>query len=75
MKILIATDNHIGYAEKDPVRGQDSLNTFEEILKIACANSVDLILLGGDLFHDNKPSRQALHQTMTLLRNYCAFAY
>ena len=29
--IVIATDCHIGYAEKDGVRHSDSLNTFEEI--------------------------------------------
>lgn len=31
----IATDNHIGYMEKDPIRGGDSINTFKEILTIA----------------------------------------
>ncbi|KNE66003.1 DNA repair protein (mre11) [Allomyces macrogynus ATCC 38327] len=30
-----------------------------------------MILLGGDLFHDNKPSRKTLHSTMELLRAYC----
>ena len=30
-----ATDNHIGYLEKDPLRGNDSLEAFEEILKMA----------------------------------------
>ena len=32
---------------------------------------VDFILLGGDLFHENKPSRMVLHRTMELLRHYC----
>ncbi len=32
---------------------------------------VDFILLGGDLFHDNKPSRQVLHRMLELLRHYC----
>lgn len=32
---------------------------------------VDLILLGGDLFHDNRPSRDTLYQVMSLLREYC----
>ena len=32
---------------------------------------VDFILLGGDLYHENKPSRQTLHCTMELLRQYC----
>ncbi len=30
-----ATDNHVGYMEKDPVRCNDSLESFEEILKVA----------------------------------------
>ena len=71
MRILIATDCHIGYMEKDGVRCRDSLTTFEEILQIAKKKDVDFILLGGDLFHDNKPSRSAIHGTMSLLRKYC----
>lgn len=70
IKIMLATDNHIGYNERDPVRGQDSIRTFEEILQLAVQHQVDFILLGGDLFHENKPSRATLHQTMALLRQY-----
>ncbi|KNE66004.1 hypothetical protein AMAG_19312 [Allomyces macrogynus ATCC 38327] len=33
--MLIATDNHLGYMEKDPIRGDDSIRAFEELLKIA----------------------------------------
>lgn len=40
LQILLATDNHIGYAETDPVRGRDSINTFREILQLAIANDV-----------------------------------
>lgn len=32
---------------------------------------VDFILLGGDLFHENKPSRRCLHSSITMLRKYC----
>ena len=32
---MLATDNHIGYMERDPIRGQDSINTFREILQLA----------------------------------------
>lgn len=71
ISILIATDNHLGYMERDPVRGSDSMETFEEILKIARARNVDFILLGGDLYHDNKPSRKTLHASMALFREYC----
>jgi double-strand break repair protein MRE11 len=71
IKILIATDNHLGYLEKDPIRGNDSFKTFEEILQIAQSKDIDMILLGGDLFHANKPSRKTLYTTMELLRAYC----
>ncbi|XP_052324118.1 double-strand break repair protein MRE11 isoform X2 [Oncorhynchus keta] len=70
-KILIATDIHLGYQEKDAVRGNDTFNTFDEILKCAKQNQVDFILLGGDLFHENKPSRRCLHSCISLLRKYC----
>ncbi len=40
IRILLATDNHIGYLERDPVRGQDSINTFKEILQLAVKNDV-----------------------------------
>ncbi|KAF9279152.1 Double-strand break repair protein mre11a [Mortierella alpina] len=75
--ILVATDNHLGYLEKDPVRGDDSFEAFEEILEIAAKSEarfyapVDMILLGGDLFHDNKPSRKTMYITTKLLRKYC----
>jgi hypothetical protein len=35
VRIIVATDNHLGFMEKDPVRGQDSFNAFEEILATA----------------------------------------
>ncbi|XP_026704216.1 double-strand break repair protein MRE11 isoform X1 [Athene cunicularia] len=70
-KILIATDIHLGYLEKDPVRGNDTFVTFNEILDHAQKNEVDFILLGGDLFHDNKPSRKTVHSCLESLRKYC----
>lgn len=71
LKILISTDVHLGYLEKDAIRGGDSYNTFKEILEYAKKNRVDFILLGGDLFHENKPSRRCLHSCITMLRQYC----
>ncbi|KAF9467208.1 Metallo-dependent phosphatase-like protein [Collybia nuda] len=70
IKILLATDNHIGYLERDPIRGQDSVNTFREILQLAVKHDVDFVLLAGDLFHENKPSRDCLYRTIALLREY-----
>lgn len=71
LRILVSTDNHVGYMEKDAIRGNDSLVSFEEVLEIARQNEVDFVLLGGDLFHENKPSRKCLHGVMALLRKYC----
>ncbi|CAF0786525.1 unnamed protein product [Rotaria sp. Silwood1] len=70
-KILITTDNHLGYAERDDERSNDALITFEECLQIARDENVDFILLGGDLFHDNKPSNHVMLECINLLRKYC----
>jgi double-strand break repair protein MRE11 len=40
----------------------DSFITFEEILETAYLREVDLILLGGDLFHDATPSPNSLNR-------------
>ena len=71
LRILLSTDNHLGYLEKDPIRGMDSFAALEEVLSVARLHKVDLVLLSGDLFHDNKPSRRTLHTTMEILRRYC----
>ena len=61
LKVLLSTDNHLGYNKRDPIRGMDSFAALEEVLSLARQNKVDLVLLSGDLFHDNKPSRKTLH--------------
>ena len=71
LKILLSTDNHLGYMEKDPIRRMDSFAAMEQVLQLAVALEVDMVLLSGDLFHENKPSRHTLFQTMRLLRKYC----
>lgn len=32
---------------------------------------VDMLLLAGDLFHENRPSRTSLYQTISLMRERC----
>uniref|UniRef100_A0A0D9X4Y8 Double-strand break repair protein n=1 Tax=Leersia perrieri TaxID=77586 RepID=A0A0D9X4Y8_9ORYZ len=71
LRILVATDCHLGYLEKDEVRRFDSFDTFEEICSLAVLNKVDFILLGGDLFHENKPSTSTLVKSMEIIRRYC----
>nr|WPK49577.1 MRE11 [Macrobiotus sp. 5 JF-2023a]WPK49579.1 MRE11 [Macrobiotus sp. 2 JF-2023a] len=69
--IIIASDTHLGYADRDEMRKMDSFNSFEEILQIAKSRNVDFVLLGGDLFHENKPSRFTAQNCAALLRHYC----
>ncbi|XP_076897890.1 double-strand break repair protein MRE11-like [Bidens hawaiensis] len=71
VRVLVATDCHLGYMEKDEVRRHDSFQAFEEICSIAEQKKVDFVLLGGDLFHENKPSRTTLVKTIEILRQYC----
>ncbi|OAA69883.1 DNA repair protein rad32 [Cordyceps fumosorosea ARSEF 2679] len=88
IRILVATDNHVGFEERDAIRKDDSWRTFDEIMTLArtedvqrlpnhlypaLANlsQVDMVLLAGDLFHDNKPSRKSLYQVMRTLRQNC----
>jgi double-strand break repair protein MRE11 len=67
----VATDNHVGAEERDPIRKDDAWKTFDEIMQLAKSQDVDMVLLGGDLFHDNKPSRKAIYQVMRSLRKNC----
>jgi double-strand break repair protein MRE11 len=69
--MLIATDNHVGAHERDPIRGNDSVDTFEEIMCLAREKEVDMVLLSGDLFHENKPSRKSMYHVMRALRQNC----
>lgn len=71
MRVLVASDNHVGYAERDSERGDDSWKAFDEIMTIAKERDVDMVLLAGDLFHDNKPSRKAMYNVMRSLRINC----
>ncbi|KAL6928413.1 hypothetical protein ACO0SA_003153 [Hanseniaspora valbyensis] len=71
-RIMITTDNHIGYKENDPYVELDSYNNFKEVLQI-CNNlgNVDFMLNSGDLFHDNYFSSKNLNFITDLLVNTC----
>lgn len=40
VRVLVSTDNHLGYCERDPVRGLDSFAAFEEVLHLARKHKV-----------------------------------
>ncbi|XP_041973309.1 double-strand break repair protein MRE11 [Aricia agestis] len=71
LRVLIASDIHLGYLENDAVRGEDSFIAFEEILSLGVQYDVDLILLGGDLFHHAKPSPSCMLKCAQIIRKYC----
>ncbi|KAF2018894.1 DNA repair exonuclease [Aaosphaeria arxii CBS 175.79] len=71
IRILVATDSHVGYNERDSVRGEDSWKTFHEVMALAKQHDVDMVLHAGDLFHDNKPSRKSMFYVMRSLRMHC----
>jgi double-strand break repair protein MRE11 len=46
------------------------MSSFSHVGPLTSSAQVDFILLGGDLFHENKPSRECLYQVTALLREY-----
>ncbi|KAI6200442.1 Double-strand break repair protein MRE11A [Aphelenchoides besseyi] len=70
MRILIATDNHCGYGEVKKTLYDDAFVTLEEVFQHAKQQDVDFMLLGGDLFHDNNPTRETQLRVMRIFRQY-----
>ena len=62
----MASDNHVGYGELDPIRKEDSWRSFDEVMTIAKDRDVDMVLLAGDLFHDNSMAPHVHHHTEPL---------
>ncbi|KAF7630915.1 Double-strand break repair protein [Meloidogyne graminicola] len=71
IKFLIASDIHAGYGENKQYIGNDSFESLREVLSTAKESKVDFILLGGDLFHENHPSRETQLKVVRLLRTFC----
>jgi metallophosphoesterase superfamily enzyme len=69
-KILIFTDNHVGFKEKHHIRGEDSFDTLEEILSIGERENVDFALQSGDLFHDLYPSHDCICKTLRIFEKH-----
>jgi len=68
IRILVTTDNHLGFKEKEVIRGEDSFKAFEDILDIPSREDVDLILILGDLFHEANTSLNAIDKCMGIMQ-------
>lgn len=68
IRLVIATDNHIGCYERDAQRSYESYSAFAEVLDGAKNSGADAVLLGGDLFDVNVPTRATQLKTLRLLR-------
>lgn len=44
IRILVATDSHVGYEERDPIRKDDSWKSFHEVMCLAKAEDVSRLL-------------------------------
>ena len=64
--------SHIFYIFELPcsVISFNLISAFDEILQMGRDQEVDFVLLGGDLFHDNRPTRNAEHQCMKILKKH-----
>ncbi|KAA0164219.1 hypothetical protein FNF31_02455 [Cafeteria roenbergensis] len=71
LRILVFTDNHCGFMERDAVRGEDSFLAFEEALRFGRKEGVDFAVNSGDIFHENRPSRYTNHRVLSALRTHC----
>jgi double-strand break repair protein MRE11 len=40
IRILVATDSHVGYAEREPLRKDDSWQAFDEVVGLAKSQDV-----------------------------------
>lgn len=70
LRVLIATDTHLGAHESNAIRKDDAFLAFEEIFQKAKAHAVDCVFLAGDVFDVNKPSRETLVRCMDILREH-----
>jgi|JI6StandDraft_1071083.scaffolds.fasta_scaffold07725_1 double-strand break repair protein MRE11 len=69
LRILVATDIHLGKHENHPIRGVDSFEAFSEVMQIAKSTKPDILLLGGDLFDNINPSMKALYSCLRELKD------
>jgi double-strand break repair protein MRE11 len=45
IRILVATDSHVGFEERDPIRKDDSHKSFDEVMQLAKTQDVGSTLI------------------------------
>ncbi|MGM0397455.1 MAG: DNA double-strand break repair protein Mre11, partial [Halobacteriota archaeon] len=68
-RVIHTGDTHIGYRQyHSPVRRQDYLDAFRQVVEDAVADGVDAVVHAGDLFDDRRPDLPDLLETISILR-------
>ncbi|MFB6134547.1 MAG: DNA double-strand break repair protein Mre11 [Halanaeroarchaeum sp.] len=68
-RVIHTGDTHVGYRQyHSPVRRQDYLNAFRQVVDDAVEDGVDAVVHAGDLFDDRRPALPDLLETIDILR-------
>lgn len=65
MKIAFIADLHLGFSFGNE-RGEESFENAEQAFKLALKEKPDLILIGGDIFHDKIPRQEVIGKAIEL---------
>ena len=60
MRFAILSDFHFGYAARTE-RARDAFNQAKQALELALGENPDFLLVAGDVFNEELPSSDALH--------------
>lgn len=68
-RVIHTGDTHVGYRQyHSPVRRQDYLDAFRQVIDDAVDDDVDAVVHAGDLFDDRRPDLPDLLETLSILR-------
>ena len=68
-RVIHTGDTHVGYRQyHSPVRRQDYLDAFRQVVDDAVEDDVDAVVHAGDLFDDRRPDLPDLLETLSILR-------
>jgi len=65
MKLAFISDLHLGFAFGTE-RGEESFENAEQAFELALKEKPDIILLGGDIFHDKIPRQEVVGKSIEL---------